>query len=46
MHPRREYFENIQDKLGDPQPAAGDSMGYEDLDIMGYEDSNIMGYEV
>lgn len=46
MHPRRQYFQNIQDKLADPKPPAVDSMGYENLDIMGYEDSNSMGYEV
>lgn len=45
MHPRRQYFQNIQDKLGDIQPPTGDSMGYETLDIMGYENGNIMGYE-
>ena len=46
MHPRKQYFQNIQDKLGDPQPPEGDLMAYEDLDIMAYEDGNTMGYEL
>ena len=45
IHPRKQYFQNIQDKIGDVQPPVGDSMGFEDGTIMGYEDGNIMGYE-
>ncbi len=45
IHPRKQYFQNIQDKIGGIPPAEGDSMAYEDLDIMAYEDGNIMGYE-
>jgi len=46
MHPRRQYFQNIQDKLDDLPPELGDTMAYETLDTMIYEDSNLMGYEL
>ena len=46
IHPRKQYFQNIQDSIGDVQPPGGELMAFEDLDIMQYENITSMEYEI
>ena len=46
IHPRKQYFPNIQDALGDQQPPSSQLMSFENLDIMEYENGISMEYEI